>query len=156
MESHRNACPVARTIHRTVAGLSASRAASPPTRYSANAIGTTKAACATSQHSTSALTLVGKPAPRNTVLSLASRAAVAPAGSPSIVFCWRISTYRITGPSRTPPAAGNPNRVRSPSAAVSSAVRPTALPKNSTSGWPGSSGSVPGSWSRRTATSTRS
>jgi hypothetical protein len=34
------------------------------------------------------------------------RDVVLPFASPSIVFCWRISTYLTTGPSRTPPAAG--------------------------------------------------
>jgi len=50
-----------------------------------------------------------------------------------MVFCWPISTYRTAAPSRTPPAAGNPNNARAATAPASSLISPAALPKNSTS-----------------------
>lgn len=48
---------------------------------------------------------------------------VAPSSSPTIGFCCWIRTYLIRAPSRTPPAAGNPNNARPPRAAASSGAR---------------------------------
>ena len=56
-----------------------------------------------------------------------------PSRSPSIVFCCLICTYLTTGPSWVPPAAGKPNKARSPRASASSAWRLAVLPKNSKS-----------------------
>src|SRR3954447_15536895 len=97
-------------------------------------MGTTKAACAVSQPSASPLSTVGKPAARNTPANRRTRGDPGWSGSDSIVFCCRMSTYRTTAPSRTPPAPGKPKSARAPSADRRSAVWPAALPKNSTSG----------------------
>src|SRR4051794_9923613 len=92
-------------------------------------MGTTNAACAVSQPSASPLSTVGKPAARNTPANRRTRGDPGWSGSDSIVFCCRMSTYRTTAPSRTPPAAGKPNSAREPNADRRPAVWPAAFPE---------------------------
>jgi hypothetical protein len=82
----------------------------------------------------------GEAAARNTPWSCRTRGVVVPFGSPSIVLCWLISTYRMTAPSRTPPAAGKPNRVVTPVCESRAEVQPRGVGRDLSQGLTGTPG----------------
>ena len=67
-------------------------------------MGTTKAVWPNIQPSMLALILVAKPALANTPCISRTRGVDVPLTSPSMFFCWRMSTYLVTGPCSCPPS----------------------------------------------------